>query len=353
MHLRRGRETSSLGDDRRARHAARSRRDRPADRLRRDAPLAAIASTRSPRSSRRWPPPSSSSVPVTAPAGDVDHPQRAVGDGEDPAAVGLEDVRLVDAELLHVGAGEVRDRAARRARRLRRTPARRVGDVRAALSTRRRGSAASSTASTGGGAARPVDADAAVACAARRRARSRRAACRRRRPSGAAASPLRRRPPRPRGSAGDRRERFAYGQRTQQCRVGKSRPILAHASRAAMSPCVCVAAAARRARGGTARRALSLCPITLLDADPVAAAQPAREPQRRRQLALVAQHLAVAEADVLDPDRRVVQPDRVPAHDRARDELVDRAVAVDHVVRARARAARLQLGVRAVRARTC
>ena len=58
----------------------------------------------------------------------------------------------------------------------------------------------------------------------------------------------------------------------------------------------------------------------------VAAAQPAREPQRRGHLARVAEDLGVAEADVLDPDRGVVQPDGVAAHDRAPDELVDRAV---------------------------
>ena len=83
--------------------------DRPAVRR---PPLAAIASTRSPRSSSRWPKPSSASVPVTPPPG-VDHAQRAVGDGEDPPAVGLDDVRLVDVGLLRVGAGEVRDRRRR------------------------------------------------------------------------------------------------------------------------------------------------------------------------------------------------------------------------------------------------
>ena len=38
--------------------------------------------------------------------------------------------------------------------------------------------------------------------------------------------------------------------------------------------------------------------------------------------------------DVLDPDRRVVEADRVAAHEPQRDELVDRAVAVDDEVRA-------------------
>ena len=39
-------------------------------------------------------------------------------------------------------------------------------------------------------------------------------------------------------------------------------------------------------------------------------------------------------ADLLDPDRRPVQADGVTAADAERDELVDRAVAVDHEVRA-------------------
>ena len=52
------------------------------------------------------------------------------------------------------------------------------------------------------------------------------------------------------------------------------------------------------------------------------------------ELARVAEDLAVARPDVLDPDRRVVEPDRVAAHDRQRNELVDRPVLVDHEVRA-------------------
>ena len=36
----------------------------------------------------------------------VDDPQHTVGDGEDPPPVGLDDVRLVDADLLHVGPRE-------------------------------------------------------------------------------------------------------------------------------------------------------------------------------------------------------------------------------------------------------
>ncbi len=71
-----------------------------------DAPLVAIASTRSPRSSSRWSKPSSLSVPVTAPPGSIDA-QRAVGDGDDPATVGLDHVGLVDADLLRVRAREL------------------------------------------------------------------------------------------------------------------------------------------------------------------------------------------------------------------------------------------------------
>ena len=40
---------------------------------------------------------------------------------------------------------------------------------------------------------------------------------------------------------------------------------------------------------------------------------------------------------MLDPDRDVVQPDGVAAHDVERDELVDRSVAVDDEMRARPR----------------
>ena len=68
--------------------------------------------------------------------------------------------------------------------------------------------------------------------------------------------------------------------------------------------------------------------------DPEAAAQPAREAQRRPQLARVAQHVGVAEADVLDADRRVVQADGVAAHERQRDHLHDRPVGADDEVRA-------------------
>ena len=49
------------------------------------------------------------------------------------------------------------------------------------------------------------------------------------------------------------------------------------------------------------------------------------------------EHVALAEADVLDPDRRPVQPDGVAAHQPERHELVDRPVAIDDEVRADAR----------------
>ena len=52
-------------------------------------------------------------------------------------------------------------------------------------------------------------------------------------------------------------------------------------------------------------------------------------------------------ADVLDPDRRPVEPDGVPARCVELDELVDRAVAIDDEVRARPRQL-VQLGVRDV-----
>ena len=51
--------------------------------------------------------------------------------------------------------------------------------------------------------------------------------------------------------------------------------------------------------------------------------------------ALVAEDHRVARADVLDPDRRVVHADRVPASRPERHELVDGAVAIDHEMRTR------------------
>ena len=83
------------------------------------------------------------------------------------------------------------------------------------------------------------------------------------------------------------------------------------------------AAATRRSRGGRARSSDSLWPMTLRTRDAEAAAQPASQAQRGAQLARVAEDVGVAEADVLDADRRVVQADRVAAHERQRDQLHD------------------------------
>src|SRR5438552_2975811 len=70
------------------------------------------------------------------------------------------------------------------------------------------------------------------------------------------------------------------------------------------------------------------------DLDVEAAREPGRELERGADLDLVVEDLPVARADVLDPDRDVVEPHRVPAHDVELDELVDRPVAVDDEVRA-------------------
>src|SRR5215208_1542569 len=66
--------------------------------------------------------------------------------------------------------------------------------------------------------------------------------------------------------------------------------------------------------------------------DAVAPHQPTRQLDRRAELAAVAEDLGVAEADVLDPDRRPVEADGVAAADAEPHELVDRAVAVDDEV---------------------
>ena len=97
---------------------------------------------------------------------------------------------------------------------------------------------------------------------------------------------------------------------------------------------------------------LSLWPITSPSEMLVPAHQPDGQRERRLQLPRVVEDRGVARADVLDPDRRPVQPDRVPAADAERHELVDRAVRVDHEVRARAREARAAPG-RDGRPRTC
>ena len=88
-------------------------------------------------------------------------------------------------------------------------------------------------------------------------------------------------------------------------------------------------------------------PDDVLGRDAELRLQPARQPQRRAHLLRVAQHLRVARADVLDPDRRVVEPDGVAAHVAQRHELVDLAAAVDDEVRADA-GQLVQLGVRHV-----
>src|SRR6266511_1886066 len=74
-----------------------------------------------------------------------------------------------------------------------------------------------------------------------------------------------------------------------------------------------------------------------LDRDPEAAAQPLGELQRGVELRRPVEDVAVAEADVLDSDRDVVEPDDVPAADRGRDELGNPAAAADRVVGADAR----------------
>src|SRR4051794_23678384 len=81
--------------------------------------------------------------------------------------------------------------------------------------------------------------------------------------------------------------------------------------------------------------------------DPVARHQPARQRQGGPHLHRIGEHLLVRTAGVLDPDRRVVEPDRMAAHDRQRHELVDRPVAVDDEVRAGARQL-VQLGIRCI-----
>ena len=85
--------------------------------------------------------------------------------------------------------------------------------------------------------------------------------------------------------------------------------------RLARSPRASGCAAARHARGDR-RPSGSRCGRSRRGCDPVAALQRAGEPQRRRELAAVAQHLPVARAHVLDADRGPVEPDGVTAHDR-------------------------------------
>ena len=70
--------------------------------------------------------------------------------------------------------------------------------------------------------------------------------------------------------------------------------------------------------------------------DRVRTAKPSCELQRRLHLRAIGEDFAVGEADVLDPDRRPVEADRVAAHDRQAHELHDRPVAAHHEVRAHA-----------------
>jgi hypothetical protein len=69
--------------------------------------------------------------------------------------------------------------------------------------------------------------------------------------------------------------------------------------------------------------------------DAVPLSEPQGQPERCGELARVVEDLGVARPDVLDPDRRPVEPDRVAADRGERDELVDRPVGVDQEVRAR------------------
>ena len=159
QHLGRGADVD-LGDDRRGRRRARTPARSDAFRLDaalgrdREHPIAAQQQDVAVAVERER--------PGHGAARDVDHAQRLVGDDEDPPAVGLEDVRLVDAELLHVRAGEVRDRATRSARFGLAGDGAAVGGRRHA----RRPSAGMrrrrDTASTGIGATRPVTPGAAV-----------------------------------------------------------------------------------------------------------------------------------------------------------------------------------------------
>ena len=72
----------------------------------------------------------------------------------------------------------------------------------------------------------------------------------------------------------------------------------------------------------------------VVELDPVRAAQPAREPQRSRDLRAVVEDLPIGVADVLDSDRRPVQSDRMAAADRERHELIDSPIRLDEEVRA-------------------
>ncbi len=109
------------------------------------------------------------------------------------------------------------------------------------------------------------------------------------------------------------------------------------------SPWVWQRHAGYRSRWIGARQALVVADH-IAERDPVAAHQPGGEPERGGELARVAEDLPVARADVLDPDRRPVETDRVAAPDGQAHQLVDGAVPVDDEVRARA-GPLVQLGV--------
>ena len=88
----------------------------------------------------------------------------------------------------------------------------------------------------------------------------------------------------------------------------------------------------------------SACPITFLVAMPnFDCSQRVSRSDARICLALPSTCASLV-PDVLDPDRRVVEPDGVAAHQPQRHELVDLAAAVDDEVRAHARQL-VQLGV--------
>ena len=85
-----------------------------------------------------------------------------------------------------------------------------------------------------------------------------------------------------------------------------------------------------------ARKAL-VVPDHVPDPDVEAVDEPRRELQRGTDLRSVVEDLAVGRADVLDPDRDVVEADRVAAHDVQAHELVDRPVVAHDEVGAHAR----------------
>src|SRR3954447_24742544 len=85
-------------------------------------------------------------------------------------------------------------------------------------------------------------------------------------------------------------------------------------------------------------------PDDLVPGDVIAVLKPPNEAQGRADLLAPIEDLLVGPVralagrlDHLDADRDVVEADRVATADRGRDELVDRPVLLDHVVRADAR----------------